>query len=66
MTNYGNSIDANKKQTMFYKYNTNEQRKALRNKFFNKMQNKYSNILTAKPSAQKISNFNFKKYRILI
>ena len=64
MTNYGNSIDANKKQTIFYKYNTNEQRKALRNKFFNNMQNKYSNILTAKPSGQKISNFNLKKYFI--
>lgn len=64
MTNYGNSIDTNKKQTIFYKYNTNDQRKILRNKFFNNIQNKYSNILTEKPSSQKTSNFNLKKYFI--
>ena len=61
-TNYFNNIDPKKNQTIFSKYNPFEQRKILRNKFFNDIQRKYSNILTEKSLHQKNSNFNLKKY----
>ena len=61
-TNYLNNFDTKKNQTIFSKYNTIEQRKILRNKFFNNIQRKYSNILTERSLYQKNSNFNLKKY----